>query len=189
MTMPETIMQIPDAEEFGPFSDTYKILVDLGHRWYYNPEARVELENMANEVRRLAREDTPIQYAQDKVMNQLHENAQKASAYNNVEQFRKVAYLIDRAYGEWNYKLNSDWQVPYENFNGKNMNVDNNKNWTAWMYFDGMLLAADDFGNLNMAYVGAKMGLPNWVYQNFVTTDGKDAFWVQYGINMVNHGR
>lgn len=93
------------------------------------------------------------------------------------------------AYGDWNYKFNSNWQVPYDYFNGNNMNDDNNKNWKAWMYFDGMLMAADDFGNLNMAYVGYKMGLPTSIYQNFATTDGKDAFWVQYGIDLAKSGR
>ena len=28
-------------------------------------------------------------------------------------------------HGEWDYKYNPDWQVPYSYFNGKNMNVDN----------------------------------------------------------------
>ena len=180
----------PDAEEFGAVSDTYKILADLGNRWRNASEQdRKSIENLANEVRRLAREGTPVQYAQDKVMNQLHENATKASAYSDIEPSRKAAFLIDRAYGEWDYKWNSNWQVPYSTFNGNNMNVDNNKNWRGWMYFDGMLMSADDFGNLNMAYVGVKMGMPNWVYQNFATTDGKDAFWVQYGIDMANQGR
>lgn len=60
---------------------------------------------------------------------------------------------------------------------------------SAWMYFDGMLVSADKFGNINMAYVGVKMGLPYSVFQNFATTDKDDAFWVQYGINMAEKGR
>ena len=36
---------------------------------------------MANEVRRLARENTPIQYAQKKIMNELHKNSQVALNY------------------------------------------------------------------------------------------------------------
>ena len=64
------------------------------------------------------------------------------------------------------------------------MNENNNKNWRAWMYFDGMLVSADKFGNINMAYVGVKMQLPYIVFQNFATTDKDDASWVQYGISM-----
>jgi len=196
-----------DKEEFGENSDTYKILVDLGNRWNAAKTQAEEnaLHNLANEVRRLAREGTPIQYAQDKVMNQLHENAKIATNYQKslIEGWQGILYslsggnyyedsvtfLIGMAYGEWNYKYNPNWQVPYDVFDGKNMNVDNNRNWIAWMYFDGMLMAGDDFGNLNMAYVGYKMGLGTYVYQNFLTTDGKDAFWVQYGIDLAKSGR
>jgi hypothetical protein len=37
--------------------------------------------------------------------------------------------------------------------------------------------------------VGVKMGLPHIVYQNFLTTDNKDAYWVQYRIDMAESGR
>ena len=149
-------------------------------------------------VRSLAREGTPIQYAQDKVETQLHQNARIAT---NVQEALKLfasteecfvlscEFLIIQAYGEWNYKYNSEWQVPYEYFRNLDMSVDNNRNWIPWMYFDGMLMGADKFGNLNMAYVGVKMGLPHFVYQNFATTDKDDAFWVQYGIDMAEGGR
>ena len=69
------------------------------------------------------------------------------------------------------------------------MYVDNNKNWNAWIYFDRMIMGADKLGNMNMAYVGVKLGLPHYVYQNITTTDKDDAFWVQYGINMAKQGR
>lgn len=59
----------------------------------------------------------------------------------------------------------------------------------TWMYFDGMLVSADKFGNINMAYVGVKVNLPYSVFQNFATTDKDDAFWVQYGINLAEAGR
>jgi uncharacterized protein YegL len=200
--------KLEDMAEFGENSDAYRILVDLGNRWIAAPVCSVQreqLHNLANEVRRLAREDTPIQYAQDKVMNQLHANAKTATDYQKslFEGLRGYLYilsggnyfedstvfLIGMAYGAWDYKFNPEWQVPYATFNGNDMSVDNNRNWRAWMYFDGMLMAGDDFGNLNMAYVGYKMGLPTLVYQNPVTTDGKDAFWVQYGIDMAICGR
>ncbi|MCL2643117.1 MAG: VWA domain-containing protein [Candidatus Bathyarchaeota archaeon] len=200
--------KLEDMVEFGENSDAYRILIDIGNRWITAPVCSVEreqLHNLANEVRRLAREGTPIQYAQDKVMNQLHANAKTATDYqkslleglsgylyilsggNYFED--STVFLIGMAYGAWDYKFNPEWQVPYAIFNGNDMSVDNNRNWRAWMYFDGMLMAGDDFGNLNMAYVGYRMGLPIPVYQNPVTTDGKDAFWVQYGIDMAICGR
>ena len=168
---------------------------------------RDALHNTANEIRRLAREKTPIKYAQDKVMNQLHINAQTALDYQKSMQegimkfahsigegsyFEdSVTYLIGMSYGDWNYKMNEEWRVPIRwfRFNGNYMGKDNNRNWRAWMYFDGMLMAADDFGNLNMAYVGYKMGLPELVYKNWITMDGKDSFWVQYGIDLAKSGR
>ena len=94
------------------------------------------------------------------------------------------------AYGDWNYKIKNEWQVPYNYFNGNDMNVDNNRNWRPWMYFDGMLIAGDDFGNLNMAYVGYKMGLPTSVYQKSCKPlMVKMIFWVQYGIDLAKSGR
>ena len=69
------------------------------------------------------------------------------------------------------------------------MNVDNNKNWRPWMYFDGMLVSGDKFGNMNLGYVGFEMSLPEYVYLNFATTDKDDAFWVEYGMNMAKNGR
>ena len=196
----------PDADDFGKDSDTYKILCDLGDRWMQaDDEEKAKLHELANTVRRLAREGTPIQYAQDKVINQLHENKERAINYqhsltNGFSGFLYVlaggnwiedssTYLIGMSYGEWNYKYDANWQVPYEVFDGKDMNIDNNKNWYPWMYFDGMLIGADKVGNLNMAYVGTAMNVPYTVFQNCVTNDKDDAFWVQYGIDMANQGR
>ena len=34
-----------------------------------------------------------------------------------------AAFLIDMAYGEWNYKYDPNWQVPYSYFNGADMNM------------------------------------------------------------------
>jgi len=196
----------PDAYEFGKKSDTYKILVDLGNRWNSGTsKQKDEYSALAENVRRLAREGTPIQYAQDRIINQLHKNAKAATDYQatmttGFSGFMyqlgggnyladSSSFLIGMAYGDWNYKYDSNWQVPYDYFDGNDMNVDNNKNWRPWMYFDGMLVSADKFGNINMAYVGVKMNLPYSVFQNFATTDKDDAFWVQYGINMAEQGR
>ena len=43
---------------------------------------------------------------------------------------------------------------------------------------------------MNMAYVGKKMGLPEWVYKNFTTKDDpEDIFWIDKGTNYAKSGR
>ena len=103
-------------------------------------------------------------------------------------------------YGPWDYKWKSPWQtqgtVIVENekekeiYDGKDLDIDNNRNWLPWIYFDGYLIGADKFGNMNMAYVGKKMGLPEWVYKNFTTMDDpEDIFWIDKGIRYAESGR
>ena len=58
-----------------------------------------------------------------------------------------------------------------------------------WIYFDGMIMGADKFGNLNLGYVGAMMGFSGVWLLNPATSGAGDGFWVQYGIDMVNGGR
>ena len=198
--------QNPDAYEFGKDSDTFKIITDLQKRWLAtdNPQERDSLHTMADEARRLAREGTPLKYGQDAVMDLLHANAKKAqrdiyilrslSYYNPGTDFAtRVAYLISMVdKGPWDYKLHSkEWRVPYDSYNGNDMDEEgvNNRNWREWIYFDGMIMGADKLGNMNMAYVGVKLGLPHYVYQNFTTNDKDDPFWVQYGIDMAEQGR
>lgn len=166
------------------------------------------LHGVAEDVRRYHREGTPIVDRHDQIMNLLHENAKTAQNYQNemknvkanpffgpsaINPFLNSAgYLIGMVNkGEWDYKYNSDWQVKYNHFDGKDMDTpgSNYRNWTPWMYFDGHLIAADKLGNMNMAYVGKNMGLPEWVYKNVTTTDGEDAKWVQYGIDLAKSGR
>jgi hypothetical protein len=89
------------------------------------------------------------------------------------------------------------WQVPYESYKGFDMNVDNNRNWNAWIYFDGELWGADDIGNMNMAYIGYKLGLGEYVYNNFVTRnqgnlvtpDLRDIRAIEYGVMLAELGR
>ena len=59
-----------------------------------------------------------------------------------------------------------------------------------WMYFDGYIMSGDKFGNLNLAYIGRKLGLQDWVTKNPTTTDdAEDSFWLDYGFKMVSEGR
>ena len=106
--------------------------------------------------------------------------------------------VIDK--NQWNYKYNDYWRVGGDEdekrgeklkyFDGKDLDVGNNRNWLPWIYFDGYLIGADKFGNMNMAYVGKKMGLPEWVYRNFTTMDDpEDIFWIDKGTDYAKSGR
>lgn len=197
-----------DALEFGESSDTYKILQDLGKRWESTSSQteRDRLHSVAEDVRRYARANTPIRNAHEEIIELLHNNAQEAINYQKQSEAGVGKYLyglpsqnkfldsatflisaVDR--GPWDYKRDPYWQVKYSVFDGADMSKHNSKNWKPWMYFDGRLISADKLGNMNMSYVGKKMGLPEWVYQNWTTTDKDDAQWVQYGIDLANQGR
>lgn len=90
---------------------------------------------------------------------------------------------------DWDYKWQKEWQVPYSKFDGDNMNVNNAKNWTPWIYFDGMIISGDKFGNINLGYVGTKMGFKGITIKNRFTMDKDDGPYVQYGIKMALDGR
>ena len=85
---------------------------------------------------------------------------------------------------DWDYKRNSEWQVPYDKFNGKNMNENNRRNWTPWIYYDGQIISADKFGNINLGYVGIKMGFSGIMIENKYTMDKDDGPYVELGINL-----
>lgn len=202
--------QNKDAMEFGEDSETYKILQDLSKRWYATSDSaeRDRLHGVAEDVRMYHRQGTPIVDRHEAIMNLLHENKKRAQDYQKTmtEGFPGFLYrmsdgnymldsstyligMVDK--GEWDYKYNDDWRVKYDYFDGKYMDTPNSnyRNWTPWMYFDGRLISADKLGNMNMAYVGKNMGLPEWVYKNITTTDKDDAEWVQYGIDLAKTGR
>ncbi|MBO4898035.1 MAG: RHS repeat-associated core domain-containing protein [Clostridia bacterium] len=190
----------PDAYEFGKNSDTYKILVDLGNKWLNttNNEDRNMLSNMANKARRLHRAGTPLKYGQNIVMDTLHNNAELGKEYIEMSNgFLTLGVSIKSPYewfvlqtcNDWDYKTKSGWQVPYDTFNGENMNINNAKNWTPWIYFDGMIISGDKFGNINLGYVGTKMGFSGVWIENKFTLDKDDGPYVKYGITMAKQGR
>lgn len=198
------LMNIPtvpygDKEEFGEFSDTYKITKDLGQRWMAaeNQEERDRLHELAEKARKLAREGTPLKYGQDVIMETLHANAVFAQALRQVlntsgiinPELTAYSCFVGMTFTAWNYKYNPDWQVPYPIFNGKDMSVNNNKNWTPWIYFDGDIISADKFGNINLGYVGTKMGYHGRQLKNLYTMDKDDGSYVIYGIDMANQDR
>ncbi len=200
----------PDAIEFGEDSETYKILQDLSKRWYATSDSaeKDRLHEVAEKVRMYHRQGTPIVDRHDAIMNLLHENKKTAQDYQKRMTYGIPGFLyrmtdgdffldsstyligmVDK--GDWDYKYNDDWRVKYDYFDGEDMDTpgSNYRNWKKWMYFDGYLISADKLGNMNMAYVGKNMGLAEWVYKNFETTDKDDEFWVQYGIDLAKSGR
>ncbi len=176
------------------------------------------LHEVAEKVRRLARGNNPLKYGTDEIFDVMHRNAKlgqlvNAGAIGTIPIKTALtnpllagisggllgpsAFLttmvVDK--NQWNYKYNDHWRVGGEEgkdlkvFDGKDLDADNNRNWLPWIYFDGHLIGADKLGNMNMAYVGDKMGLPEWVYNNFLTRDKDDAFWVEYGRDLSRSGR
>ena len=214
---PQNKTQNKDAIEFGVDSETYKILQDLSKRWYATSDSaeKDRLHEVAEEVRRLARGNNRVKYGTDEIFDVMHKNAKEALQHQNEYKqltsnpflgqsginyfFDSSGYLIGQVnHGPWDYKLQESWW-PKETYidkndgsrryDGKNLDLYDQKNYIPWIYFDGYLIGADKFGNMNMAYVGKKMGLPEWVYKNFTTKDKDDPFWVQYGIDLAESGR
>jgi hypothetical protein len=209
-------------------SDTYKIFEDLQTKFFETTDIgkRFDYLMIANQARTLLSANTPILYAQNKIIDELHKNAKIAEDFQrqlskdihatlkysrlSLAEYNKEfsqrfflessIYLAYMGYSktDWNYKYIEGWRVPEhyfstENpiFNGYNMiNDPNSRNWRSYMYFDGMIISADYFGNLNLAYIGAKMGLTEWVYKNFSTMDTKlDIEALDYGTKMAKQGR
>lgn len=196
MNLPNTT----DEEEFGKDSDTYKIIKDLGERWMTteDQEERERLHSIADEARRLARKGTPLKYGQDVIMETLHANATLSRVI--IDAIKQASHLnahivtypwfVGMTCTEWDYKWNPDWQVPYSIFNNKAMDKEDSdgsypKNYVAWIYFDGMIMGADKFGNINLGYVGTKMGFHKFLLSDILKLlgdDPKDTAMIEYGI-------
>lgn len=188
-------------------TSTWSIMADIdNHMRSASDEEKARLKGVKEIVQRMAEEGTPVLDGMDRLLSTLHANAQTATNVQNemknttfppltdLEMFApSCAYLIGKVNkGEWDYKLpkndSAGWRVPYNTMNGESMDVNNNRNWQNWIYIDGHLVGADKIGNINMAYVGYKMGLPEYVYNNFETRDKDDAKWVEYGIELAKEG-
>ena len=136
-------------------------------------QTRTEMQNVANEARRLARAGTPLVYAQDKIDNLLVANAAIANvtaakimidnSSNIIAGMGNKRIWFASMVGEgrpWDYKKVSEWRLQYDTFNGQNTTGSSSwrKGSTAFMYYDGMLISAADFGNVNYGYTGKAMG-------------------------------
>ena len=197
---PETHNNNPDIIEFGKNSDTYKIIVDLKARWEraLSQDEKDRIAALGIKVRELARAGTPCMYGQEKVTTMLQANAEKGQQkFNEIIEVHMwssglsgdpvtsaYSWFVSMTCTEWNYKLNPDWQVPYDAFDGVDTNLENWKNWTPWIYFEGELRSADKIGNINLGYVGTKMGFYGVAIKNPYTMDKDDGPSVLFGIEL-----
>ena len=183
-------------------SGTYNIINDLGTRWNSTSDTaeRDRLHNIANDVRAMERAGTPYMYGQDKVMSALHSNAAEGQKIVDAtatmakygysgSRLGAYSWYVTSTCNNWNYKLDPNWQVPYSRFNGLDMSANNNKNWQPWIYFEGKVWGADKIGNINLGYVGTKMGFDGVMIQNALTMDKDDGPSVTLGIQLANAGR
>jgi RHS repeat-associated protein len=206
------ILLSSDMTDFGVKSDTYKILQDLDKRWQTTKD-RSKQEGfalIAQNARKLAHTGTPYKFGQNMVISELHKNVGIANkemndAYsflnyimnafsNNSSFIETYKWFVNMTCNDWDYKFNDTWRVPYKTFNEVDMNKKQSdgsqaKNWTPWIYFDGTIMSADKFGNLNLGYIGYKMGFDGSMLINPATSGQGDAFWIQYGIDMAKQGR
>jgi hypothetical protein len=198
----------PDASEFGIDSDTYKIINDLGNRWWATKDEaeRDHLHQIAEDAREHARAGTPYKYGQDEIIETMHNNvlhAQKQvfnkwwwqAMHSGLETYLfSYGWFVNMTCNDWDYKWNNDWRIPYNSYEGYDLVVDEvnggyRRNWMDWIYFDGRIMGADKFGNLNLGYVGYRMGFLPIMLNNFATSGMGDGFWVEYGMTMAKNGR
>lgn len=59
------------------------------------------------------------------------------------------------------------------------MNENNIKNWAEWVYFDRIILG-DKFVNINLGYIGTKMGFKLVTLQNIFIMDKDNRDYVIY---------
>ena len=185
--------------EFGFESDTHKILKDINMRMELAKDEaeRIRLARIAQDAIRLERAKTPYKYGQEVVMQTLHENAQTGIAMLESSMDFAVSYVwfVGMTESQWNYKWDSDWQVEHGSFEGEDMNEKQSnggyrKNWTNWIYFEGALWGADKIGNINLGYVGTKMGFPSYMLAiPYITLDKDDGPAVNLGISLAQRGR
>ena len=135
-------------------------------------------------------------YGESKITEALMDNTSIALAYEELYSiFGPLSYMpnpyiwfVSQTCTVWDYKWNSNWQVPYDNFAGTDMNAKQKdggypQNWVAWIYYEGQLMGADKVGNLNLGYVEKMMGYDGWLLQNQHITGGGDGYWIYTGIN------
>ena len=130
--------------------DTQKILDDI--------DRCIELTNDPLEYERLGqlkidviakdKAHTPYVYANDKIDNILKKNAAIASEYAENHSFiENLLYFANnvRGGGDMDIKEKTEWQIPYDEFDGKTIDESKNEDkTTAFMYYKGYIVSAAD---------------------------------------------
>ena len=113
-----------------------------------------------------------------------------------IETIDPYIWFVNMTCTAWNYKLVPEWQVghhsnKYRWFEGNDMDLYNNWNWVPWIYFEGDIWGADQIGNINLAYVGYKMGYKkSFLIDNFATRDDeRDGKALDMGFALAEQGR
>ena len=166
--------------------------------------------SLAVDALQKAREGTPYMYGNDIVMETLHTNLAEMigvqvvnrELYNPIEAYvATFTYLTAKHFKigdevNWDYKWDPNWQVPYDYFNGSDMNKvepsdgSSPKNYVEWIYFKGRVIGADKVANLNWGYIGTKLGYttPRSLLFNPLTEPAGDGEYIQMGVDMANYG-
>ncbi len=200
------------ANEFGDTSDTYRIIYDLMNLYSSSDDSlrQKQFHALALDALQKAREGTPYMYGNDIVMETLKTNLAEMIAVQKFNRQRHgsiVAYSATFTYltarhfksGDevnWDYKWDPNWQVPYDYFNGSDMNKvepsdgSSPKNYVDWIYFRGRVIGADKVANLNWGYIGTKLGYtkPRSLLFNPLTEPTGDGEYIQMGVDMANYG-
>jgi hypothetical protein len=167
----------PDEWEFGVESDTYRIISDVHSRWNSATDQveRNRLYSVADEARRMHREDTRAVYKQGEVESILSDMQSEANMIN-----RKLMYTfmhdstglakagakmlifanLVRTDGKYDLKNKSKWQYKGNTYHGNEITDTDewNINQVEFMYYDGRLWSSEQLGNYTFGYFGAAYG-------------------------------
>ena len=195
---PNVIKNADGSTTINISSDTIKILEDINLFLLIttDPIEKERLEKLKEDVVIKDLQGTPYVFANDKIDNMLKQNGEVAQDYNkNHNIFQNLKFFVNQVKGggDWDIKEKSEWQLPYDTFNGEEVNKNSNEqNTTPFLYYNGQLLSGSDLGNINYGYTGTALDIPSTilfvgagmynVIQNFGTSN-MDPKWV-FGSSM-----
>jgi len=164
----------PDIWEFGETSDTYKILKDLNSKWLSmsHPGDRAQISGVAQEVRRMFRENTPAVFAQEKIESLLVYMDAEAKKINNdlnysslydtgleITAARLGTFMnLVKTGGKFDLKSKPEWQYKYSKYHGSAVTTEWEKNSAEYLYSYGRLWSIEQLGNYTFGYFGAAFG-------------------------------
>jgi len=156
--------------EFAHDTNTSRILQDLWRRWSTAGDNSAYYLQLACQARKLSREGTPLEYAQDKILryyNLVAESLRTIGIHSYHTQplvgqvlFRSILLTaIARGDAILDIKSQSYWQYTHNTLGGVRVETmtDWERNSIEFMYFDGRLWSVEQLGNWGFGYVGAAL--------------------------------